>query len=566
MFLCVIWVDGAKTGNMEADVAGMQKDGTDATVALYARVSSDRQDVDLSVSAQLRALRDYATKNGHIVVREFIDEAESGRIASRPEFRKMIDDATGADAPFKEILVWKFSRFTRKREHAVAFKAMLRRKGVRVVSITEHADDSPMGKLMEVIIESVDEFYSENLGQEVMRGMREAASRGFWVSPQVPYGYRKVRVDDNGKQRPKLELNPPFDEVARRIFDMALRGKSSLDIAKVLNADGVRSPKGKQWRKTSIVATLSNEVYTGTLVWGATARDKGDVIRVEDAFPAIVKKQEFRRVRKLLDTRAPKWMHPRRTSSPYLLSGLLNCESCGSLMTASEAKGGKYTYYVCQTLLKKGSGACETPRLNSKWFEGLIVHQLRTNVLTEKNVRHLAIVLDEEMDGEAHALRQQLHTTDAELGEVSRRLDKLYEAVETSELGLADVAPRIRQHRERQAQLEAAVDEARAGLAERRKILDRVETIAAFAKEMSEFLHTSDLTASRAFIRSFVKGIVVSPDRAVINYTVPMPEDSPIGASKVAEFDLEAVVRSTDQLGGRYRTRTCDLFRVKEAL
>ena len=98
----------------------------------------------------------------------------------------MIDDATGSDALFKEILVWKFSRFTRKREYAVAFKSMLRRKGVRVVSITEHADDTPMGKLMEGIVESVDEFYSENLGPEVMRGMREAASRGFWVSPQVP--------------------------------------------------------------------------------------------------------------------------------------------------------------------------------------------------------------------------------------------------------------------------------------------------------------------------------------------------------------------------------------------
>ena len=60
-------------------------------------------------------------------------------------------------------MVWKFSRFTRKREHAVAFKSMLRRKGVRVVSITEHADDSPSGKPMEAIIESVDEFYSENL-------------------------------------------------------------------------------------------------------------------------------------------------------------------------------------------------------------------------------------------------------------------------------------------------------------------------------------------------------------------------------------------------------------------
>ena len=148
-------------------------------VALYARVSSDRQDVDLSVAAQLRALRDYAAKNDYMVVREFVDEAESGRIADRPEFRKMIDEATKCQAPCREILVWKFSRFTRKREHAVAFKSMLQRKGVRVVSFTEHADDTPTGKLMEAIIESVDEFYSENLAQEVVRGMREAASRGF---------------------------------------------------------------------------------------------------------------------------------------------------------------------------------------------------------------------------------------------------------------------------------------------------------------------------------------------------------------------------------------------------
>ena len=62
-------------------------------VALYARVSSERQDVDNSVAAQLRALRDYADKNGYIVVGEYIDEAESGRVADRPEFRKMLDQA-----------------------------------------------------------------------------------------------------------------------------------------------------------------------------------------------------------------------------------------------------------------------------------------------------------------------------------------------------------------------------------------------------------------------------------------------------------------------------------------
>jgi DNA invertase Pin-like site-specific DNA recombinase len=71
---------------------------------------------------------------------------------------------------------------------------MLRRKGVRVVSITEHADDTPTGKLMEAIIESVDEFYSENLAQEVVRGMREAAFQGFWMTTYAPTATRRPRA------------------------------------------------------------------------------------------------------------------------------------------------------------------------------------------------------------------------------------------------------------------------------------------------------------------------------------------------------------------------------------
>ena len=98
-------------------------------------MSSDRQDVDLSVAAQMRVLRDYAERNGYSIACEYVDEAESGRIADRPEFRRMLDEASKPEAPFEEILVWKFSRFTRKREHAVAFKSMLRHKGIRVVSI-----------------------------------------------------------------------------------------------------------------------------------------------------------------------------------------------------------------------------------------------------------------------------------------------------------------------------------------------------------------------------------------------------------------------------------------------
>ena len=67
--------------------------------ALYARVSSDRQDIDLSVSAQLRALNDFAKRNNYSVARQYVDEAESGRIADRPQFRKMIEEGSQPNSP-----------------------------------------------------------------------------------------------------------------------------------------------------------------------------------------------------------------------------------------------------------------------------------------------------------------------------------------------------------------------------------------------------------------------------------------------------------------------------------
>ena len=529
------------------------------SVALYARVSSDKQDVELSVAAQLRALRDYARSNGYIVAREYIDEAESGRIADRPQFRRMLDDAGRPDSPFQEILVWKFSRFTRKREHAVAFKSMLRRRGIKVVSITEHADDTPTGKLMEAIIESVDEFYSENLAQEVRRGMREAASRGFWMTTYAPYGYRKVSVQDGAKKRPTLELDPPADSVVRRIFDMALRGNSSLDIAKTLNREGIPSQYGKKWLKTTIYRILSNEAYTGTLVWGTNSTDGTPPVRVENAFPAIVTGEEFRRISKTMQSRAPSKMHPRRASSPYLLSGLVKCQTCGKALIAQEAKGGRYTYYVCHSLLKMGSGTCKTPRLNSKRLERLIIDQIRENILTESNIRELVGMLDEEMDGVAHEQRQKLETIEEELSEVRRRLDRVWHVVETTDLDVSDASSRIREHRERQEKLELAADEARAVLAERRMMLDSVETIAAFARDMGDFLMNSDVTETKAFIQTFVKEISVKPGRATIHYTIPTPQDSPMGGGDVADIALRGPVMNTAMAGGPARVRTWDL-------
>ena len=121
---------------------------------------------------------------------------------------------------------------------------------------------------------------------------------------------------------------------------------------------------------------------------------------------------------------------------------------------------------------------------------------------------------------------------------------------------VADAEDRIREHRERKEKLEVAAEEARAMLSERRVTLDKVETITAYAEELSEVLRTSEITESRAFIRSFVKEIEVRPGRAVIHYTIPTPEDSPIGRADTAEMVLNGGVMSTVRGGGPKGTRT----------
>ena len=115
---------------------------------------------------------------------------------------------------------------------------------------------------------------------------------------------------------------------------------------------------------------------------------------------------------------------------------------------------------------------------------------------------------------------------------------------------------RLREHQERQERLELAEDEGRAVLAERRTMLDSVEVIAAFAEDMNAYLRKSELTESRAFVRSFVKDVAVAPGKATIRYTIPMPQDSPIAGQDSESLTLQSAVLPTVRLGTPERTRT----------
>ena len=538
----------------------MKKDLQPLTpAALYARVSSDRQDVDLSVSAQLRALKDYARANGYSVARQYVDEAESGLVADRPQFREMIEEGSKPKAPFDVILVWKFSRFTRKREHAVAFKSMLRRKGIRVVSITEQAEDNATGRLLEGIIESVDEFYSENLAQEVVRGMREAASRGFFLGSKAPFGYRRVKVSDGMKERPTLEVDPATAPVVKEIFESSLSGYGLKEICRTLNDRGITN-RGKRWYKGGLHYLLTNEAYTGTAVWGRTTKvEKAqDPVRVEGAWPALVSRKLFDAVQQAMRDRAPKVRRPARVGSRFLLSGLLKCGVCDRPYSAQGAKSGQFAYYICGTLFREGAGTCSARYLNAPRLEAFVVEKIRERILTEETIVELVTLVAEEIDAMAGELSGRLEVVEAELGDVRKRLEKLYEALETSELTLEVLSPRIFSLRHREEQLEAARDDAETQLEQRRVELPNTEEIARYVADFRDFLQEGTIPECKALIRNFVEGIEVVGDEAVLTYTIPMPSD---GVTSESASVLDFV-----KSGPPGRTRTFDLLLRKQSL
>ena len=527
-------------------------------VVIYARVSSEKQDTDLSISAQLRALRDYAQRSGHQVIREFVDEAESGRTAARPAFREMISIARRPQKYFDAILVWKYSRFARSREDSIVYKTMLRKNGIQVISITEPFEDTPTGRLLEAMIESLDEFYSANLGEEINRGMRESASRGFYLASRAPYGYRRVRVRDGGKERPRLEIEPTQAKVVASIFKGIAQGKGLKEIAKELNDSGVGGPSGMSWGKTTIHKVITNEAYTGTLVWGRTSKRDLRPIKVEDAWPAIVDRETFDKVQSQLRERAPAQLNPRQLASRYLLSGIARCGYCGKALIGQEAKGGQFHYYVCGTLLKKGAGSCQARYLNSRKFEQLVIDRIKEHILTEENLRELVRLVNEEMDGSAVQYQEELGIISDEITGINSRLERLYDALETGKLCLDDLAPRIQQLRYRQEQLQSRRWELEALLSDRRVELADLKTVTHYVADLRSLLEESTLAERKSFIRSFVKEVRVTGDEALLTYTMPLP---PQGTCE----DRVRVLSSVHH-GGAEGIRTPDLLRAREAL
>lgn len=236
--------------------------------AAYVRVSTDDQ-IELSPDSQMEKIREYAAKNGLLLLSEYIfhDDGISGRAAEkRPGFQQMIATAKDPSHPFDVIIVWKFSRFARNQEESIFYKSILRSKcKVDVVSVSEPLIAGPFGSLIERIIEWMDEFYSIRLAEEVKRSMTVNAKNGA-LQATPSFGYR---AEDR-----RLVVVPEEAEIVREIFRRFIAGDAMFRIAKDLSVRGVRTHRGNPFENRTVDYILNNPVYLGKLRWTPTGRTR----------------------------------------------------------------------------------------------------------------------------------------------------------------------------------------------------------------------------------------------------------------------------------------------------
>ena len=267
---------------------------------------------------------------------------------------------------------------------------------------------------------------------------------------------------------------------------------------------------------------------------------------MERAWLALVSWELFDAVQGAMRERAPKVQRPARVGSKFLLSGLLKCGVCGKPYRAQGAKSGQFAYYICGTLFTEGAGTCNARYLNAPRLEAFVVEKIRERILNEETIVALVTLVAEEIDAMAGELSGRLEVVEAELGDARKRLEKLYEAIETSELTLEVLSPRIMSLRHREEQLEAAREDAETQLEQRRVELPDTEEIARYVADFRDFLKDGTIPERKALIRNFVEGIEVMGDEATLTYTVPMPSDGAMSESaSVLDFVKSSPLEKT---------------------
>jgi site-specific DNA recombinase len=343
-------------------------------VAIYARVSSATQAKrDLSIPEQVRQVKAFCTARGWLVVAEFKDVAKSGaETVNRPGLQQMLRAASSKARPFDLILTRELSRFGRSDEDA-ALRTRLREHGVAIDNITQPSGDmdealTPGGAFMERIQSAVDIHARQVSTVQMIAGQKAKARKGGLAGAQATcYGYRQEWVSVAGSRPIRTPvLDKRKAKVVREMFHRYIVGDSLNKITRWLNETGIAAPRGAEWYDSTIRKILSNETYLGRLIYGrirkvkhpvtrtpVNVRNDGEIIRVDNAFPAIVDQETFDKVQMILErneSTRPQGGHPGNT-----LRGIGKCAACGWHLAHQRSTSTGKWYYMCGRVKTEGA-------------------------------------------------------------------------------------------------------------------------------------------------------------------------------------------------------------------
>ena len=471
--------------------------------AAYIRVSTDDQ-IEYSPESQKKALIAYAKAHDMIIPEEYIfaDEGISGRSTRRPAFQRMIGTAKLKPAPFEVVLVWKFSRFARNREDSIVYKSMLRKQcGIEVVSVSEPVGEDKTSILIEALLEAMDEYYSINLAEEVVRGMSEKARRGGTLG-KLAYGYRS----ENGA----AVIDEDTAEVVRRIFRDFDSGVPVKRIAAELNECGILTSKGLKWEGRTVEYILRNPFYIGTTHWtpervrGKHAETiSGTTILTEGTHPAIIDRQLFDRCQERVaeNKRTHIYKEHPDHGKMFALKGLVRCSACGATLVSGGSNGVQCHMYA--------KGACRQSHFISKpKLDALVLARL------EEDFRSGAVAFG--LDRQPEPRSEVDQTAERNIARLEMQLARVKEAYAAG----VDTLAEYQENKQRiLSQIEAVRSRQRP---QKRIIRDEAwlrEYKAAIAAGIAVYKSDVTDTAKNAALRTFIRSVVFDSKTKSVDIT-----------------------------------------------
>lgn len=377
---------------------------------IYARYSSHNQR-DVSIEQQIEACRKHAAELGLTITDTYEDRAISGRTDNRPAFQRMMRDAE--DGKFQYVLAWKSNRMGRNMMQAMVNESRLMDCGVKVFYAEEDFDDSAAGRFALRSMMNVNQFYSDNLAEDVRRGLMDNASKCM-ANGRQPLGYK--RGEDG-----KVVVDEPAAAIVREIYTRIASGEMFMDIARDLNRRGIKTQSGSEWNKSSFKVLCRNERYRGIYIYGDT--------RIEGGIPPIVDDVLWYKVQEVLNVKKSKNRHHCPSDEDYLLTGKLRCGKCGGYMIGMSGRsktGDVHHYYACQN--RRVGHTCDKKNIRRDVIEPAVAQAIKQYCLTDDAIEWITDQTIAYWEDEDRKL--QIDSIENDLSAVQSSISNVMKAIE----------------------------------------------------------------------------------------------------------------------------------------